>query len=247
MPSLPLGVLAGSDASRISRQARLDLLDVAIGLRPAARILVRLGGELDAALGLFGPLGLDACAARGLARVPVGASFADSFAADACRNVERMAILYVAMQRHRAESARSCDERSDDGGLGEVLGYPDCCIRAVLARGGVPSMADSIGLYSTAGFFDPLVWPPAAVADGPLLPHFPCGTECAASRRLASARWEGACEHLPEIAVRVRRAAQARYWVDGRGVARSDAVEGSLSPRGLAVVQAREDLPRGPG
>lgn len=230
--------------SVLPRQARLDVLDVAVGLRPSARILARPGAEVSAAGALIDALGLDACVARGLARVPVGRSFADSFAAEGSAGSERMAILYVSGRRETAEWARLCDERADDWALGEALGYPSCCVREVLASGRVPAMAEAVGLYSCRGVYDPLVWPPAAVADGALLPHFPCSVRCEASLRLALARWHTVRSDLPELAMQVSRAAEFCYWVDVEGVVRSNDIE--AIPTDLAsVVWPGGVLPRG--
>lgn len=248
-PRRPMGSpslldLQGPAASVLPRQARLDVLDVAIGLRPSARILARPGPEVRAAASLIEVLGLDACVARGLAKVPVGRSFADSFAPGDSAGAERMAILYVAGRRESAEWTRSCDERCDDEALGEALGYPLCCVRAMLARGRVPSMADAVGMYSARGGYDPLVWPPAAVADGPLLPHFPCSAGCEASRMLALARWHSVRSDLPELAMHVSRAAESLYWVDGDGIVHSGG-PGSIPVDVISVVRPGDVLPRG--
>lgn len=245
MDSASLSALQEQAASVLSGQARLDLLDVAVGLRPSARILVRPGREVMAAGGLLETLGLDACVARGLARVPLGSSFVDAFAPIGADSAERMAVLYVASRRDRAESARACDERADDAALGRALGYPECCVRAVLACGRVPTMSESIAAYSRAGTYDPLAWPAAAVADGPLLAHFPCGVGCPDSRRLALGRWTAVRRHVPELALRVQVAARARYWTDAAGTVRSDA--STPMPAGTSgVVGPGSDLPRGP-
>jgi hypothetical protein len=230
------------DGAPLPRQARLDLLDVAMRLRPAARILVRTGTETMVAAMLLEALQLDACAARGLACVPLGVDYADGFEAAPGRPAERMAVLYVSTTLKAAESLRGLDESADDANLGRALGYPDCCIDAISSRGGVPAIADAVSLYATEGTFDPLVWPPAAIADGPLLPHFPCTSGCVTSRRLAAARWDGACRHLPAVAARVLAAARAAYWVDGSGRANTD-VFGATAPAACRVERPRLPLP----
>ena len=198
-----------------------------------------------AAGGLLEKLGLEACVARGLARVPLGSSFVDAFAPPGADCAERMAVLYVASRRDLAESARACDERDDDGALGRALGYPECCVREMLARGRVPTMSESITTYSCAGTYDPLAWPAAAVADGPLLAHFPCGVGCPDSRRLALGRWTAVRKHVPELAVRVQVATRARYWTDSTGTVRSD-VSTQMPVGTSGFVGPGSDLPRGP-
>lgn len=230
------------DTAPIPRQARLDLLDVATGLRPAARILVRLGTETSAAAMLATVLRLDVCVARGLARVPMGVDYADGFAAACGLPAERMAVLYLSTTLQTAESARALDEAADDAGLGRALGYPDCCVDAMSARGSVPGIADAVSLYSIEGTFDPLVWPPAALADGPLLAHFPCTSGCVASRRLSLGRWSGVCKHLPTVSSRVLAASRAAYWVDDSGRANTDAL-GAAVPTACRAARPRLPLP----
>jgi len=233
---------AATPASLLSRQARLDLLDVAVGLRPAARIFVRVGEETHEAALMIERFGLDALAGRGLVRIPVGEAFADGFADRSETRCERMAALYVAQRREGAERARTCDEAADDDGLGAALGYPACCVASVIARGGVPSLSESVWSYSTGDGFDPLVWPAAALADGALLPHFPCGPSCGASRTMALARWRTVRSTMPELAAPIVRASRARYWVDAAGRARTDA-GGAVPEPGQVVVTARDGLP----
>lgn len=233
--------MAVTPASSLTRQARLDLLDVAVGLRPAARIFVREGAETHEGLMIIERFGLDACAGRGLVRIPVGEAFADGFAARAEARCERMAALYVARNHHGAERARTLDEAADDGGLGTALGYPACCVGSVIARGGVPSLSESVWSYSDGSGFDPLLWPAAALADGALLPHFPCGPSCTASRSMALARWRAVQSTMPELATPIVQAARARYWVDAAGRAQTDA-RGAVPGEDQVVVTARGEL-----
>ena len=231
------------DRSTLTLQLRLDVLDVALGLRPAARVLVRSGGEDAITATLLLALGLSVIVGRGSARCTRSSSvYLDGFSSDQDCETERFAIFYVGATEARAEVARAADESRNDQRFGSALGYPRCCVEFVHCRGGVPKIAECIATYSKDGSFNPLVWPAAAILDGALLPHFPCSQTCVHSIRLATTRWGAVRSFMPIAQTAVRRAAVAAYWIDSCGGLRAGTYE-QIDCMHHAIVQPCARLP----
>ncbi|MSR41668.1 MAG: hypothetical protein EXS10_07175 [Phycisphaerales bacterium] len=231
------------ESSELPLQLRLDLLDVALGIRPAARVLVRIDGEDAIGATLALALGLRVIVGRGAVRVARStSSYVDGFSNADASNTERFAIFYVALTDAIAEVTRSADESRDDECCGNALGYPPCCIAFVKRNECVPTMNECINLYSKGGYFNPLIWPGAAILDGSLLPHFPCSRACVPSIRLATTRWNAVRKFLPQARESVRNAARAIYWIDSGGGLRAS-IHAPTEMKDGALARASEPLP----
>ena len=210
-----------NDAS-LPLQLRLDCLDVATAIRPAARILVQLGNEAEKVCAALLSSGVAISVAKGVKRQPkpthvtvhdwfdhneLGAELVD------------MAVLYIAKDQTTADGARSADETKDDVLFGKTLGYPDCCIDWVRHRGRVPEIRECLALYTSNNEYDPFPWPGALLVDAPLTPHYPCSTACAGSVAIASQRLRE-LERLTasEILTKLRNARRMVYWLNSSGL-----------------------------
>lgn len=202
-------------------QLRLDLLDVFCGLRPAARILVKPDDEAAKVCQDVLAFGCSIAVGKGMKWQPKSSGimchdwFSDR--SDAI-TLEAMAVLYVARSETTAQKTRTADETRDDVIFARSLGYPDCCIEWVRARGRVPELSESIELYAPDGFYDPLVWPAAMLLDAALTPHYPCSPTCAPSKALAQTRvhllMRSGCF---EILQRIVHAREMTYFTDKMG------------------------------
>jgi hypothetical protein len=223
--------------SALRLQVRLDLVDVLMGWRPVARVLLQRDGaaELVARLSIASHLEpvVDPSLVRQKRPSP-DSPYVDKLDLHGPSDeIDVLVALFIARHRNSALAALEADHSADDVRLGLALGYPPCCVRFVERRGGVPTLAESLTLYGEAGF-DPLIWPAASLNDAGLLPHFPCSPHCQASRELASRRLQllmrfGSREDLN----RVKRSAEAGYSLDERGTVR------------MHVTAARESVPFG--
>ncbi len=203
---------------RYSLQARLDALDVLLGVRPAARLLLPREGPAERMATLLLQAGAAVAVGRHLVTqsIPLeGEVFVNELIIDSSErgaNVEVLVPLYIGLNRECSERARDLDETGDDRGFGESLAYPNCCIEAVLRRGSVPAIDECYELYATDGFFEPLTWPAAACRDASLVPHYPCHRNCRPSFAMAAARVEALLKWAPKSDLgRVEWALSATY------------------------------------
>lgn len=206
---------------RLPLQLRLDVLDVVFDLRPAARIMARVEGEVE---GLCREL----LELRCFISVGKGVRWQRKSHGIACHDwfedhgpddkLEAMTLLYIGRTETSSIRAREADETRDDNVFARALGYPQCCIDWVAGRRRVPELAECFDLYTRDGLYDPLLWPGAMALDAQLTPHYPCSVECADSLKITRARLELLKEL--ECAPVIRRIQDARsvcYVMDAAG------------------------------
>lgn len=211
-------ILLGERTLRL--QTRLDLLDILMDWRPAARLLLPRGGGAETAARICVAVGLVPIVDPSMVWQP-RASASNPYVDQIVQptgddGAEALIALFVARTHDAARTALQADHSADDERLGMALGYPACCISFVKKRSGVPTLAESLHLYSGPGEFDPLIWPAAALNDAALLPHYPCGIECSASRALAARR-------LGELARLGPTEDRERVWTTARAAFGKDA------------------------
>jgi hypothetical protein len=212
-----LGLISFLAQGRLTVQTRLDILDVWLGIRPAARVLIRLGDETEIFVENVIMLGLSIFVGRGVAKSPIEQGiFVDKFTTNES-NSEKLAIFYISRVEANAKAAKEADELASDELLGRALGYPVCCVSAVLNRGRVPTLTESFFICSSSGTYNPLIWPAAAIHDASLLSHFPCSYSCEDSISIATQRWTGILKFNTDIARKIRVASRAFYWIDSIG------------------------------
>jgi hypothetical protein len=203
-------------------QLRLDCLDVATSIRPAARILVHLGDEAEKVCTALLSSGIAISVAKGLKQQPKSKQVTvhDWFDQNASSaDLVDMAVLYIAKDQLTADSARSADETKDDALFGKALGYPICCVEWVCRRGRVPEIAECLELYAKNYEYDPFPWPGAMLVDAALTPHYPCSVSCEQSISIARERVRE-LERIAASAVleKLRNARRMVYWTNKSGV-----------------------------
>ena len=213
--------------SRFPLQLRLDVADVIWGIRPAARVIFRLGLEADAGARLLHDCGLALAAGSGFREQiePVGRGYVDSFSdrSSESRTI-RVIPIYVARGLALARAAKQADESQSDADFGHTLGYPPCCVDAVMMRKRVPMLAECFSLYASGGEYSPWLWPGALAFDAPLSPHFPCSAFCESSQSMARARWNSVVASGNVVVTgRLITARKAVYWLTPEGKVRSGA------------------------
>lgn len=215
------------DDHRFPLQLRLDVADVICGIRPAARVIFRLGLEADAGVRLLHDCGLALAVGSGFREQvePVGYGYVDSFSDRLSESrVIRVIPIYVARGLELARAAKQADESQSDAEFGRSLGYPSCCVDAVIKRRQVPMLSECFSLYAPGGEYSPWLWPGALALDAPLSPHFPCSAVCNASAVMARARWDSVLASGNDtIADRLVAARQAVYWLTSDGIVRAGA------------------------
>lgn len=233
-------------ATSLRLQARFDILDVLMGWRPAARLLLSRGGLAEEAVRLSISYGLHVKVDPSLVRQSIPQSHSpyvdqlrfDSFSS----NEELLVVLFIGRGPGEAETAFAADRAADDERLGRALGYPLCCVRSVVSRGFVPTLAESLSLYGTGGF-DPLLWPALSVNDAGLIPHFPCNAACEPSKGLAMNRYTvlSRCGYRGDM-LRVRRTAMSCFSVDEHGHVQMRLCS-EIEMGNLGWVRPRSELP----
>ena len=228
--------------SALRLQVRLDLVDVLMGWRPVARVLLQRGGAAELVARLSVAHNLEPVVDPSLVRQHrpnPGSPYVDRFdRLGPSDDFDVLVALFIARSRESAQGALEADHSADDVRLGLALGYPPCCVHFVERGGGVPTLAESLTLYGEGGF-DPLIWPAASLNDAGLLPHFPCSLHCEPSRALATRRLEVLTRYGRQQDLdRMTRSAGAAYSVDEQGTVRmhlpslgESPPPGSLRPR----------------
>ena len=93
MTTNDLGLISFLAQGRLTVQTRLDTLDVWLGIRPAARVLIRLGDETEIFVENVIMLGLSIFVGRGVAKSPIEQGiFVDKFTTNES-NSEKLAIF----------------------------------------------------------------------------------------------------------------------------------------------------------
>jgi hypothetical protein len=213
-----------AQAPGLSLQVRLDMLDIVKERRLTSRLLLKREDAIKVATLLLSYKGLEVLVDKHLVTQLVakpGMPFID----DLCfqekisdSQTEELICMYISNNKANAEKAMQADHSASDSDLGAALGYPACCVGSVVARGKVPTIHESALLYSKEFRFDPLIWPPAALFDAALLPHYPCNRDCPQSRLQAEKRWGDVCMLFPKKDLeRVKKASQANYYLTDLG------------------------------
>lgn len=221
-------------ALKTSFQNRLDLLDVACGLRACARLTLRRHSEAPALAPVILQLGLEISVGRVVRFHPAAPvnGFVDEFSSAGSPLSDEMICIYVARTEATAQAARDHDEHQDDVELGFALGYPECCVAFVQQRGNVPRLSEAFTLYVADGYYDPFIWPVALIHDGALTTHYPCSQGCAPSRSMSVARWNLVRTTASEPLVRrIKAIHAAQYWAADGGAIHST-VTHTHEPRG---------------
>jgi len=201
-------------------QLRLDCLDVTNSIRPAARILLNIGTEVEKVCRALIDMGVAISVAKGIKkqRRSGGITLHDWFEENASdTGLVDMVVLYVARDQSIADETRAADETQDDFTFGRALGYPGCCVKWVHDRGRVPEISECLKLYSKDHIYDPLPWPTAMLVDAPLTPHYPCSSQCQGSISIANHRL---CElkrlGASNILQKLHAARCLIYWLDSK-------------------------------
>ena len=141
------------------------------------------------------------------------------FAAHALEVTRQGSVLFAATEQRALNRAAEADRAGDRDAqavreLGELLGYPRCCVERYL----------SLGVRDDAALFDALLTPgPAPVeslwlAGGlALIAHAPCGLRCAPTLELGRATLAALESKHPGFATRWRELATGLHQVDERG------------------------------
>lgn len=204
----------------LTMQIRCDIVDIVLGLRPTARIMLRPGVEVETCIRELVSAEIAIAVGRGIKwqaksqRVGV----VDWMGEGASEAEEKFIVLYIAKSQGLAENSRAADEGRDDTAFGRELGYPLCCVSFVHDRGRVPEHRDVFSFYAAKGYYHPLCWPGAMAIDRSLLIHYPCGDLCMVSRSMAEKRWNYiqrfGSNNMIDL---VRKAHSMIYWLDYEG------------------------------
>lgn len=172
------------------RVAGSQLLLVAAHVRPACRLTalrtnIAAFKTLTEMLGLQTATGFDTIETRS---VPGRASYGEwCIRAPATPHNAGRIHLYVAATIRAAERLRRADENGDDSAVGELLGYPRCCIagfQTVLAN----RQHSSDPVLSRYGDEQPIDWRmnvSLMCFDYTVVPHVPCSPACRESKAIA--------------------------------------------------------------
>lgn len=120
---------------------------------------------------------------------------------DALPNPKSRVHVYLTNNVEAAELLRSRDEQGDDRAVGELLGYPRCCIDSFCSAASGSSMDDPV--LSRFSDEQAIPWPMNASMlcfDAALISHIPCSASCWRSLKLASRVLTSLRQHLPEVA-----------------------------------------------
>lgn len=221
-------------------QLRLDLLDVLVGLRPAARLVVHPEHGLELLVSRILETGLHIEVGEGsrLQSKSERMRCVDWFERTDSgeRLTERMALLYVGTDASSACKCKLADQSRDDDVFGRALGYPECCREFVRRRGAVPALREVFDLYASDGFFNPWTWSGAMSVDAALLPHFPCSRDCTHSMSIAKSRWRLVSElGVAEVVTHLKRYREGCFWLSRDFEVKWGLHSGASSASALAV------------
>ena len=225
------------ELSALTLQIRCDIVDVLVGLRPTARLMLRPGFEAETCVRVVVQAGLSVSVGRGVkwqsSHKRLGIVDWMGEVPGDCAEAEKFIVIYVGFTQALADNSRAADESRNDAEFGQALGYPSCCVKFVTDLGRVPEHKDVFSLYAAQGKYDPLCWPGAMALDCSLLIHYPCSIACPTSRWMAECRWryirDSGCESVIAL---VRSAHELVYWLDREGRVRADA----QAPKNATIV-----------
>ena len=201
--------------TKLSLQIKLDILDVILRNRPAARVLTRPSLETTICAELVIACGLSIVVGKGLVhQVKNKNNSIDWFSSSKQKESESFVVLYIGCDDRTAYLAREADESRNDVLFGQSLGYPSCCINNILQLGGIPELTDCFAYYSLNNIYDALIWPISSILDASLTPHYPCNTNCRNSRGIAQARWKALLKVESLDTIRVRDSRRLYYSLD---------------------------------
>jgi hypothetical protein len=114
---------------------------------------------------------------------------------------------YISASHVRGQQLRRLDEAHKERAVGELLGYPPCCIDAFANRAGTGGRPRDpvLGAYANS---HPISWymnVSLLCFDYGLLTHVPCGSECQPSLELAYIFYNFLFSQFPEYAIVLTR------------------------------------------
>lgn len=182
-----------------------EVLEVAAGVKPAGRATIRvtkvrpLLRALEG-MGLFAVLYAPEPHEWGIARAIEGER--QRLSQTSCR-------IYYAATASRVNGLLEAQRRGDGGAIGELLGYPPCCIRRDQLR--LPDGESELGRLAreAQGRIDWRMnvflteWDRPGGSPFFLLSHFPCRLDCPASRSIARRHLESLRRLDPRLAQRI--------------------------------------------
>jgi hypothetical protein len=86
--------------------------------------------------------------------------------------------VYIAAERQTAERARRFDEGRNDTALGEILGYPTCCVRSFTGQLSRSPQDPLLAIAEDEGWLPWYLNTTLLACDIGLLAHIPCGYDC---------------------------------------------------------------------
>jgi hypothetical protein len=211
-------------AKRWGRVQAQQLQMVAAGERAACRLRVHRENLPDMvkvahSLSIKMVVGFDAIATKSVAgrcgfsewgrRYPLGPhQLADSY-------------VYFCVDHIYGQKLRRADESGDDLAVGELLGYPPCCVSAFGNRWQHECESDPVLLsYGDALQIDWRLNVSLLCFDYALLSHVPCAPDCQQSLKMAAHYYDFISELCPPLASDLER--KLRTWVlhtDSLGIA----------------------------
>jgi hypothetical protein len=230
-------------------QAQQQLM-VAAGLRPACRLRINreklpLMAEVARNLSIKLVIGFDAAVAK---KVPGRCDFSE-WSHRVSLSAQELGDCYVYLcARHRyGQQLRRHDEVGDDTAVGELLGYPNCCVKMFGETCGLGEGDPVISMY---GDDKPIVWPMnvSLLCFGhALLSHVPCAATCKASISLAGQYYDFLKSAAPRRATELKRMLSG--WIlhtDVLGVVAFAAVKsrGSLRIKSISSIDPESVIGR---
>jgi Protein of unknown function (DUF483) len=221
-----------------------QLLMVAAALRPACRFtlsreqLPRMS-ETASLLSIKMLVGFDAIDSRSV----VGRSGFSEWSQRAPLQPHRLGNTYVYLcaDHVQGQRLRRYDEAGDDSSVGELLGYPACCVEA-FGKGEHNSQDDPVlQRYCDSSAISWYMNVSLLCFDSTLLSHVPCSPHCEASAKLARGFYDFLCASEAGAARRLKDVLSARVLhTKMLGIVAFIAVEEGLGLKVTEVLKADE-------
>jgi hypothetical protein len=179
-------------------QIKLDILDVYLGYRKGARIICRLGSQVESIVKVLLDLNIKVSVGKGLVFQKKGINNVVDFFANENSDVEKLIPLYISLNEDYSKSLRDADESKDDVKFGKMLDYPECCIKKVSEARNVPSLIEAFHYLQENKRYNVWTWPIAMIGDASLLVHYPCSTKCKESMDIAKKHFQLIKKYAPK-------------------------------------------------
>ncbi len=203
--AMPVGANTQGLPIPLDRLSMIQVMSVAAGHKPCSRQYVaekHLGILQD----FFGSLGLHMVPSEYRIlpeRNPTQSGYSNRARRLPRSHTSGKLIVYVSKDAFTAREAVSADEKQDHNAVGELLGYPECCVSFFLSGLSSFSMTnmDLTFLLGRTMRIYPYFNNYALRCVGyALLDHFPCSLECLHSQRLAALRLSLIERRFPHLA-----------------------------------------------